>query len=59
MRPKNPAEARALATWRQSRPHAAMRILAEAGYDRAARQKFLVKVAGCNRGDAREFAEVT
>lgn len=57
MRPKNPAEALALKVWRQSRPHSAMRILAEAGYDRAARQKFLVKVAGCNRADARDFAD--
>lgn len=57
MRPKNPAEKSALKVWQQSRPHTAMQILADAGYDRAAREKFLVKVAGCNRADARDFAD--
>lgn len=57
MRPENPAEKSALAMWQRAHPHAAMRILAAAGYDRAARQKFLVKVAGCNRADARDFAD--
>jgi hypothetical protein len=54
-KPANDAEVEALKRWQGGYPITAMRTLADAGYDRDARARFLVEVARCTE-DVNDFA---